>query len=88
LLFEFLAFKNDISFWRKQKNNIGLSLKTRNDTLFVFENFYDSLEKKKIKYLFLTSVVAIIQSNSNIFLLDARKNKLDYYRTLGCFDSY
>jgi hypothetical protein len=28
LLFEFLAFKNDISFWRERKTNVGLSVKT------------------------------------------------------------
>jgi hypothetical protein len=28
LLFEFLAFKNDINFWRKRKTTVGLSVKT------------------------------------------------------------
>lgn len=27
-IFEFLAFKNDISFWRKKKNMVGMSRKT------------------------------------------------------------
>jgi hypothetical protein len=27
MLFEFLAFKNDINFWRKRKTTVGLSLK-------------------------------------------------------------
>ena len=25
LLFDFLAFKNDISYWKKRKNMVGLS---------------------------------------------------------------
>lgn len=28
LLFDFLAFKNDVLFWRKKKNMIGLSSRT------------------------------------------------------------
>ena len=28
MLFEFLAFKNDVSFYRKRKNFAGLSLRT------------------------------------------------------------
>lgn len=28
LLFDFLSFKNDISFWRKKKSYVGLSLRT------------------------------------------------------------
>lgn len=28
LLFDFLSFKNDISFWRKKKTYVGLSLRT------------------------------------------------------------
>lgn len=29
LLFDFLAFKNDISFWKKKKMLIGMSTKSR-----------------------------------------------------------
>lgn len=28
LLFDFLSFKNDISFWKKKKSYVGLSLRT------------------------------------------------------------
>jgi len=28
LLFDFLAFKNDISYWRKRDSMVGLSTKT------------------------------------------------------------
>lgn len=28
MLFDFLSFKNDIAFWKKRKNYVGLSMRT------------------------------------------------------------
>jgi hypothetical protein len=69
LLFEFLAFKNDINFWRKRKTTIGLSLKTRKKSFFIFQ-ISNTVLKAVVYY---SSCLARFQSIRNISLLGQRE---------------
>ena len=38
LLFDFLAFKNDVSYWRKRKTMVGLSTRVGKDCVYLCVN--------------------------------------------------